>query len=115
MNWMYSADSLSHSVYARFGFADDAPSAGTAGCGWARVFAASYSADPGAALAAIVTPGLPPWHVAHPSTTVPDGCIEASSVFQWHVTHPAGAARASSGVAPPAPSLLRCWPRCAEV
>ena len=48
--------------------------------------------------AATLTAGSPPWHVAHPSVTVPDGCMVASSVFVWQVIHPALDAAASAAV-----------------
>jgi hypothetical protein len=44
MNWMYSGDSLSHSVYARTGLAADAALARRRGEGWADCFALRYAA-----------------------------------------------------------------------
>src|SRR5258708_9949351 len=59
--------------------------------------------------AAIATFGSPPWHVAQPSVTVPDGCMEASSVLVWQVMQPALAAFASSEVSMAAFTGVTPW------
>src|SRR5258708_3521957 len=108
-NWMYSCDSCSHRVYARSGFAADFHRAETRGCGCALFFASTFSFASIASPTATLTFGSPPWQVAQPSVTVPDGCIEASSVLVWQVMQPALAAFASSEVSMAAFPGVTAW------
>src|ERR1051326_8770937 len=70
-----------------------------------------YSGASLASPAAIDTFGSPPWHVAHPSVTVPEGCIEASSVLVWQVIQPALAAAASTAVSDTGACAAAAGPR----
>src|SRR3974377_1108602 len=79
-NFMNSADSLSHSVYARSGMVDRFRNAAFLGCTCAFSFVASYCADFGTTPTVIATLAFPPWQSAHPKRTPREGCIVGSSV-----------------------------------
>src|SRR5712692_5994144 len=88
-NRMYSKLSRNHFVYGRTGLAELRPNSGLLGCGWACLFACSYSAEPAAAQSGRRTSDFPPWQSVQPSRTVPVGCIVGSSVGTWQVMQPA--------------------------
>src|SRR5712692_3863524 len=88
-NRMYSKLSRNHFVYGRTGLAELRPNSGLLGCGWACLFACSYSAEPAAAQSGRRTSDFPPWQSVQPSRTVPVGCIVGSSVRTWQVMQPA--------------------------
>src|SRR5712692_3293496 len=88
-NRMYSKLSRNHFVYGRTGLAELRPNSGLLGCGWACLFACSYSAEPAAAQSGRRTSDFPPWQSVQPSRTVPVGCIVGSSVRTWQAMQPA--------------------------
>jgi hypothetical protein len=71
--------------------------AGTRERGCAARFASWHARSATESPAARRTDPSPPWQSAHPILTVPVGCIEASSVDVWQVTHPALVASAWAG------------------
>ena len=96
----YSALSLSHCVYKRWGFADRSASLGSRGCGCARRFTCSYSGEVAEAADATRASEFPPWQSVQPRRNVPVACMVGSSVCVWQEMHPALLRSASSCVWP---------------